>query len=251
VRYDLPGTEKPTPITQIVDRAYRIYAVSFRPLLTIGAMAAVVGNLLPIVGMGSETGATMWLMLMSTVTTGLMAAAVTGLVITGRSGAPLTMSTARESVRRYGMRFVGGTTLLSLALVGAPMLPFWVSSWAIVIAVYLYIRLSLFGPAIVIEEASLADSMGRSWGLLGGRWWRTLGILLLINSPIFAVSFFTLVLPLPGLINFVLLTAVGSVVGPFIVVVKLLLYEDYRHLAQEQPGAPADAVPPGGPGPFA
>ena len=149
------------------------------------------------------------------------------------------------------MRFVGGTTLLSLAQVAPMMLPVWLSPWAVVIAVYLVIRLSLFGPAIVIEEADIADSMGRSWGLLGGRWWRTLGVLLLINSPIFAVSFFTLVLPLPGLINFVLLTAVGSVVGPFIVVVKLLLFEDYRRLALEQPGASADAAPPEGPGPFA
>ena len=251
MRYDPPDTEKPTPITQLVDRAYGIYAVSFKPLLTIGAMAAVVGNLPTIGGMGSETGAAMWLMLMSAVTTGLMAAAVTGLVITGRAGAPLTMSAARESVRRYGMRFVGGTTLLSLAKVAPLMLPVLLSPWAGVIAVYLVIRLSLFGPAIVIEEADIADSMGRSWGLLGGRWWRTLGVLLLINSPIFAVSFFTLVLPLPGLINFVLLTAVGSVVGPFIVVVKLLLFEDYRRLAHEQPGAPADAAPPEGPGPFA
>ena len=149
------------------------------------------------------------------------------------------------------MRFVGGNTLLSLAQVAPLMLPAWISPWAVVIAVYLVIRLSLFGPAIVIEEADLPDSMGRSWGLLAGRWWRTLGILLLINSPIFTVSFFTLVLALPGLINFVLLILVGSVVGPFIVVVKLLLFEDYRRLAQEQPGTPADALPPEGPGPFA
>jgi hypothetical protein len=251
VRYDSPGTENPTPITQIVDRAFGIYAVSFKPLLTIGAIAAVVGNLPPIVGMGSETGATMWLMLMSAVTTGLMAAAVTGLVITGRAGAPLTMSAARESIRRYGMRFVGGTTLLSLAQMAPLMLPVWASLWAGVIAIYLVIRLSLFGPAIVIEEADIADSMGRSWGLLGGRWWRTLALLLLINSPNFAVVLVTLVLPIPGLVTFVLLTVVGSVVGPFIVVAKLLLFEDYRHLAHDQPGAPADAVPPEGPGPFA
>jgi hypothetical protein len=49
----------------------------------------------------------------------------------------------------------------------------------VVVEIWIYVRLLLTVPAIVLEGASPVSAMRRSWNLVRGSWWRIFGILLL------------------------------------------------------------------------
>ncbi len=83
--------------------------------------------------------------------------------------------TAGDAVRRVTPR-LGGLLMLTLAvtLLSALGLVALIVG-AVVVAVYL----SLATPAYVLEAQSTGDALRRSWRLVKGSWWRTLGVLLL------------------------------------------------------------------------
>jgi len=96
-------------------------------------------------------------------------------------------------------RVAGGETTLSLgaaigraagrlpAAIGAGflfLLAIAVGSVLLIIpGVYLWIRLQLFAVPLVSEGTGVGASLGRSWEMVGGHWWRTL----LIISVIFII----------------------------------------------------------------
>ena len=113
-------------------------------------------------------------------------------------------------------------------------------------AVYVYVRLALASPALVLEKARVVPSLRRSWLLVRGAWWRTFGILLLalviagvvvnvLQLPFLAAGYLvdeTLVST-----GAVLITSVGAgiataLVGPFSAGVPSLLYLDRRMRAE-------------------
>jgi hypothetical protein len=51
----------------------------------------------------------------------------------------------------------------------------------VVVAAYLYTAFALAPPAIVLERQGVVASLRRSRSLVRGAWWRTFGILLLVN----------------------------------------------------------------------
>ncbi len=60
---------------------------------------------------------------------------------------------------------------------------------AILFAVYLGVSFAFTVPAISWEDADVIESFKRSWRLVKGNWWRTLGILILMGVMVsFAVS---------------------------------------------------------------
>ncbi|MCE7082374.1 glycerophosphoryl diester phosphodiesterase membrane domain-containing protein [Streptomyces sp. ST2-7A] len=58
----------------------------------------------------------------------------------------------------------------------------------VVLAVWLWIRFSLAAPALMLERQGVFASLGRSWKLVGGSWWRIFGIQLLILVLVLVVS---------------------------------------------------------------
>lgn len=121
---------------------------------------------------------------------------------------------------------------------------------AIVVAIYLYVSFALAPPAIVLERRGVRASLRRSRQLVRGAWWRTFGILLLVNviaqvlANILSVPFVVLTLLAAWLtgdgnglnpyeILPLLVTAVGTIVAstvtwPFTAVSTALLYVDRR-----------------------
>jgi hypothetical protein len=118
----------------------------------------------------------------------------------------------------------------------------------VVAVVYLYTAFALAPPAVVLERQSPVAALRRSRALVKGSWWRTFGILLLVNiiaqvltgillTPFQLLSFFVAYLggdesnvytlwPL-------LLTAFGTILAaaitwPFTAVATALLYVDRR-----------------------
>lgn len=113
---------------------------------------------------------------------------------------------------------------------------------------YLYVAFALAPPAIVLEHLPVRASLRRSRQLVRGAWWRTFGILLLVNvlstllANILAVPFQLLAMLLAfltgdGLNIYALLpllvTSLGTILGsavtwPFTAVSTALLYVDRR-----------------------
>ena len=115
-------------------------------------------------------------------------------------------------------------------------------------AVYLYVAFALAPPAVVLEKQPVVASLRRSRALVKGAWWRTFGILLLVNviaqilagilSVPFTIgavgaAFFTGDDVNPYEIVPLLITAVGTIVAgaitwPFTAAATALLYVDRR-----------------------
>jgi Membrane domain of glycerophosphoryl diester phosphodiesterase len=58
-------------------------------------------------------------------------------------------------------------------------------------AMYMFVRLSLWQPAIFAEGDSATDAIGRSWRLVKGHWWRTTAILFVAAVVIFTLGTIT------------------------------------------------------------
>ena len=140
-----------------------------------------------------------------------------------------------------------------LALAGAPTaavaIAFVLGAPAFVAAAaYLYTAFALAPPAIVLERQGVVASLRRSRSLVRGAWWRTFGILLLVNliaqvlAGILGVPFTVLTLLVAwvtgdGLNVYAILpllvTALGTIVAsavtwPFTAVSTALIYVDRR-----------------------
>jgi hypothetical protein len=160
--------------------------------------------------------------------------------------------------------FAGGGWLLAIGLsvlagvllgAGAHLIPLGVlvgvagGIAATVFAAMVWIRWQVAVPPVVLEQAGPVKSMGRSWRLVRGSWWRVFGILLVTNLVVGLVN---IMIRLPfeigggglgillgqpssrGLsVLAVILTAVGGIiagtlVGPLSSGVTVLLYADLR-----------------------
>ena len=142
---------------------------------------------------------------------------------------------------------------LLLAVAGAPVAAVAVAFVAgvpvlLVGAVYAYTAFALAPPAIVLERQGVVAALRRSRALVKGAWWRTFGILLLVNIiagvlanilsiPFQLVAYGVAWVTGHGLdiyaLEPLLVTAVGSVVAsavtwPFTAVATALLYVDRR-----------------------
>ncbi len=247
-------------------------------LLTVGVLV-----LLPtvVVGADSSGGAELSAAEIGGAAVGALAAAlVTGLAgivlagiitaVVGKAvlGQPLTTSQAWQAVRPLLARLVGLSLLVGLLLVGVLGAAVLVGVLAVVVLgdaglaiavplglaalvadVYLYVRLSLAAPALVLEKLAVREALRRSGVLVRGSSWRVLGVLVLTGLIAGAVG---QVLQLPfvvlgggtsiftggdvGLLALVL-AQVGAglaqtLTAPFSSGVRALLYVDRRMRAE-------------------
>ena len=166
------------------------------------------------------------------------------------------------SLRPRMLPLVGVTLLIGLGsilavtlMVGVIVaLAFAIGTWAVlpglligvgggIALVYVYVRLSVASPALVMEGVGVVTSLTRSWALVRRSWWRVLGILIL--SAIIT-SLLTTVVTVPitliatlasgfseSLVPTVLASGIATLVAgiitlPFSAAVTGLLYIDLR-----------------------
>jgi hypothetical protein len=119
----------------------------------------------------------------------------------------------------------------------------------LVAAVYLYVAFALAPPAVVLERQRVVSSLRRSRALVAGAWWRTFGILVLVNviaqilAGIVSVPFSVAAVGTaffsggdsnsPYEIVPLMVTAIGSILAgaitwPFTAAATALLYVDLR-----------------------
>jgi Membrane domain of glycerophosphoryl diester phosphodiesterase len=113
---------------------------------------------------------------------------------------------------------------------------------AVVLVTWIWIRWLFAPPTVLLERTGVRSSLGRSWRLVGGSWWRCFGILLLAQVLAGVLSG---VLQLPFIVAglaigsagstflAVVLTVVGGVIArtliaPFSAAILALLYIDLR-----------------------
>lgn len=115
------------------------------------------------------------------VATVLLTGIITAVMGQAVLGNPITLAEAWETVRPRAWRLLGLGLLVGL-IVGLGLVFCLVPG--IIAAVYL----SVASAALVLERSTVGDSIGRSWRLVSGAFWRTLGALTLMVIIYFVIN---------------------------------------------------------------
>jgi hypothetical protein len=132
------------------------------------------------------------------------------------------------------------------------VLLFVVSLGLVVVWVWVYVKVLLAPAAVAVEQHAPFRSIGRSWSLTRGHWWRTFGIVLLVSiivgviasvitTPLSLFSGMTAPFAEPGttqqafeaarvwmIASLVVSALVNAITRAFLSCVTALLYVDYR-----------------------
>lgn len=112
----------------------------------------------------------------------------------------------------------------------------------VVPGVILAIMFSLVVPAIVVERAGALESLSRSRRLVGGRWLKTFGLLLIILIINLAAGFvFGVISSVFGPADWVVSSILGALASPILPIAATLYY--YSMIAREQPTSPLPPPP--------
>lgn len=159
--------------------------------------------------------------------------ALIGLTLLVAVAGVLLVSVVAGVIALIAVAFGAWAILPGLVLVGLML----------VAAVYVYVKLSVASPALVIEGHGPVAAMRRSWGLVRGTWWRVLGILLLaavitnLLAAVVAAPVSFLAGLMTGVTDSIVPTVLASGLGtlisgiivlPFSAAVTGLLYTDLR-----------------------
>jgi len=167
-----------------------------------------------------------------------------GAVTRGGAAATLGRDVDVNASYRYAFSRIGG--LIGLALLIGLMVGIGFILFIIPGIIFL-VFLSVSVVAFIIERLGAVDSMKRSWALVRGNWWHTLGVIIVTAL-------------LAGIVNGIL-TAIGGdsflgswifssiaqiITAPYVAVVYVLLYIDLRArhegLSSSQLGTELDAA---------
>ncbi|HUZ88529.1 MAG TPA: hypothetical protein VMU49_01730 [Candidatus Acidoferrales bacterium] len=130
--------------------------------------------------------------------------------------------------RLYGMFFVLGLVVSALAvtIIGIP------------VAIWIGVRWSLAPIVLFAEDLGAMQSLGRSWSLVRGSWWRTFGLILLVALITVLIELGSHLIPF-GIFQY----AVASLLAPFGAILLVIIYRE-RIWSQSQQGAAPKAPAP-------
>ena len=251
--FNRPPTSPTTPIPTLIATTVDLYLRTFRPLFVTAALITLVLStagaiLLP--QPDAERPETILpalfaSVILQAVSIGALSAVLWRAASLHRGEAP-SLTATMATVLAFGPRCFAGAMVLSLPLfvllgsAGPLALP------AFALIVFIWIRTSLYVPAIVLEDRSIAGAFARSWRLIEGRWMRTFLLQLIVAIPIFAVTLVIgLLLASSAVPMMVAMDAVATgVFVPFVSVFGLLLFEDYARASEGTPPRELDDRPP-------
>jgi hypothetical protein len=254
----VPTAFRPLPPTAILGAAFALYRRHWRTLLAIAALAAPVAVSFPstkvLPGPGSEYQVTVHHRVVATadswsdtavVALAMLVALPIFAVVAGALTRAAVAAAAGQDlgVRRsygYAIRQVW-PLLLVLALT-------WLLTMLglvlfVVPGVVVGVLLAVSVPALVVEGVRAREALGRSWSLVGGRWWHTFGTVLL-TWLLGALAVNLLTNAVGGLGHGWLEQTVAqalaiALVTPFAALVGVLLYFDLRARQEgDQAGRP-------------
>ena len=226
---DQQSTFSPVSIVQLVAQTLAIYIGSFKLIIRIVLIAQIPFLISPFVPGNTVVALALTLIGLFT---GLLASAATAYIVAQYFlQRQTTLVSCYVAVMDNGISllvnalifasalFVG--FLLSLAIIGLPLLIFVAVAW------FFYIQ------AVVIEKKGPFEALARSWHLVQGQWFRVFGRVLVLVLILFVAGFIT---SLPGLavmasnvsLGNLLLTLGGTLVTPITYIGATLIYFDLR-----------------------
>ena len=226
---DQQSTFSPVSIVQLIAQTLAIYIGSFKLIIRIVLIAQIPFLISPFVPDNTVVALALTLIGLFT---GLLASAATAYIVAQYClQRQTTLVSCYVAVMDNGISllvnalifasalFVG--FLLSLAIIGLPLLIFVAVAW------FFYIQ------AVVIEKKGPFEALARSWHLVQGQWFRVFGRVLVLVLILFVVGFIT---SLPGLavmtsnvsLGNLLLTLGGTLVTPITYIGATLIYFDLR-----------------------
>lgn len=231
------------PAAELLGEALTLYGRNASIFIVTAFVGGSVGSLVGLMMSPSTLPVELlWGLLISALTTGLQAP-VWLLAAFARSNRPLNIGAIFYGVPALSPAFFSVGAILGTWSVGFLLLAASFPALAppaLCVLIYVAVRFSLAGPAIIFESHPPFQALARSWMLVGGHWWRTF----VVQLP---VMVFTLVLAIVG--GEVAARAgapvAGAVVGalalsvsvPLIALVETALFEEY--LAHERAAAQA------------
>jgi peptidoglycan/LPS O-acetylase OafA/YrhL len=204
------------------------YSKSFWRLAAIAGVGWLISNVLSAAVRPESTPWAFLVLLIALSVPVTFESAVMWTALRVRSGQPVTAASVLAALATYGPRYLGATLALGLVIL---LLLFTFVGWPL--ALFLWVRLALFGPAIVVEDMDIIEAYRRSWNLVRTRWWRTLGLYSLVTFVIMIpVGMATLVLmTTDNLLAVVAVWTIASAVSmPLATIFTLFLFEDYRRV---------------------
>ena len=214
----------------IYEEASLTYVQAFVPLVRFAGLLALAVNLFVWMPPPELLRNVSWSILVSFFcVTMLASAAILPMAVELRGKGATATSTGLRGLRQHGVRFLLATA--PVAIFNVLLILTWIG---IALGVFVTVRLALLGPAIVLEESDVTDSYARSWELIGGLWTRTAAILLGALAPFALLASLLAVLDIPTALSFFLVTLAEALVVPFVAIVVLLLFEDYRQVKEGQ-----------------
>jgi hypothetical protein len=116
-----------------------------------------------------------------------------------------------------------GLALLIAVVVGVGFL------LLIIPGIIFLVFLAVAVPAFVIERLGVTESMSRSWKLVSGNWWWTLGVILVAGIIAGVVNGIFSALGGDNFFLYWIFTAIGQLItAPFVALVSVILYLDLR-----------------------
>ncbi len=242
---------RPLEIGDLLDETFRIYRRHFWLFAGISALLAIPSaasqgiNYYALFGSVFQTtaadpaavlGANLATLVVALINLALLPfgfGAVTYAACESALGRPVSPGRVFGAVLRRYFPLLGYWLLIFIMLVVFCLLPLWIWIWVCWVAVV---------PAMFVENIGLGAAMGRSWHLVGGRWWRTFLILFLLVVVYIVVGwtlsgFVVAALALSALVlsSFVVFAIVGAVsiivnalVNPILQIAVVLIYFDLR-----------------------
>lgn len=245
------STLRALEVSEVLDRALRIYRAKFIPLLgTVAAMMIPQGILLFIATLyWNDTRIVE--NLTNEIFQNLAMVALIVAISNANLGKDFTIRSAYSEGTKHILSVIGASFLIGLAI-AAPMILFgicvvatvpgaiWVIFLFIPPAMFLSTRWSVTSSAIVLENNGSSAGLRRSWDLTADFFWRVFGTsflaqLLAILLMVLPVFFMNYILGTLGL-SFKVIELVGVVVQqlgqililPFSIAVQVLIYYDLR-----------------------
>ena len=230
-------------LSEIIQAAFNLYQQNFAPLFLIAAAVIPLGVASAALqgAVEDSAGAAIAVAGIAILQVGVNllagAAIITGLLTIDRSQEP-TFSTAYDVAFERFWTLLGGVlragiivVLLLITIIGIP--------WAIQRAVrWLFVE-----QAIIIDGTTAGESLSRSAAAVEGRWWRTLGvglviaIIVTVPASIIAGAFSLAPVFVAGTVN----SIVNALVLPFAITCMTLLYMDLQVRKESDERTASDA----------
>ncbi len=236
---------KGPPLTPIADVLTMALLTCFRQpvwLIAAGTSAALAANLIgALINPTALVQQLAWALFITSLTIGFLAPTAVLVLCATRRERP-TIGIAVAGLATFGPRYYSIGLLLGL---GA--LPLAVAPFVAPVLIYVLLRFSLAGPAVLLENHGVLQALGRSWALVEGRWWRTFALQLLLG--VFAFLLLYGAGAIGGMAESTTITLVATslaqgVAAPLVASVEILLFLEYSQTSLDAGGAKNSAPEP-------